>query len=342
MSDETTRKVQRKRRKMQRVTMTDVAREARVSPSTVSLFLRRPEAVSDRIGARVAGAVEALGYVPNLMAGGLAAAGARVVSVTVPSLRNAFFSETVSELERLLSAHGLHTLVGHTEYSAEREEQLVRAALSWAPAAIVLTGRTHTDATRDILRRTGARVVEMWDLGDDPIGHMVGFRHEDVGRLMARHFLSQGYPDAAFAGARLAEDTRAAQRAAGFMDEMATCGRPARIVEEKGPATTAAGAALLARLLETPVRAVACSNDTVALGMLFEAQRRGLAVPDALAVAGFGDLEFAAQAVPPLTTVRPPAETIAAAVADFVLDAAEAGARPAVDTGYAFIRRASA
>ncbi len=331
----------RRRRGMQRVTMGDVASRAQVSPSTVSLFLRKPAAVSARVGARVRAAIEALGYVPNFVAGGLAAAGSRVVSVTVPSLRNAFFSETVTELERLLSAHGLHTLVGHTEYSLEREEELVRSALSWAPAGVVLTGRAHTDATRDLLLKSGTRVVEMWDLGDDPIGWMVGFSHETVGRLVARHFLGRGYDSAAFAGARLAEDTRAAQRAGGFLDEMAAAGRPARLVETDGPASTAAGATLLSRLLADPVRAVACSNDTMALGVLFEARRQGLSVPGDLAVAGFGDLEFAATAVPSLTTIRPPAQRIAAAVAGIVLGEADPGTR-IVDTGYIFIARDSA
>lgn len=327
---------------MQRVTMADVARHAAVSPSTVSLWLRRPEGVSARIGVRVAAAIDELGYVPNFVAGGLAAAGSRVVSVTVPSLRNAFFSETVTELERILSAHGLHTLVGHTEYDPAQEERLVRAALSWAPAAVVLTGRDHAPGTRDLLRRSGARVVEMWDLGPDPIGRMVGFSHEAVGRRLARHFAEKGYGSAAFAGARLAEDTRAARRARGFLEAMAAAGIPARLVEVPGPASTAAGAPLMDQLAADPVRAVACSNDTVALGLMFEAARRGIAIPGTLAVAGFGDLEFAARTVPPLTTLRPPADRIAAAVAEAVLQGSGGDAPAVTDLGTVFLDRGSA
>src|SRR4030095_9802071 len=68
------RRTPRRRRKMQRVTMTDVAKLAQVSPSTVSLFLRRPDGVSPAAGQTIARAIEALGYVPNPVAGGLAAA----------------------------------------------------------------------------------------------------------------------------------------------------------------------------------------------------------------------------------------------------------------------------
>lgn len=345
-----TTKTKRKRRKMQRVTMDEVAKLAAVSPSTVSLFLRKPAAVSERISARVKEAIDELGYVPNYVAGGLAAAGSRVVSVIVPSLRNAFFSETVAELERHLSRSGLQTLVGHTEYSLDHEEALVRAALSWAPAAVVLTGYNHNDATRNLLRQTDTPVVEMWELGGTPIDQAVGFSHDAAGRTIARHFIKQGYDSAAFLGARMSEDLRAAQRSHGFLDEMTRAAIPVHLIEDTAPASTACGARMLNEVCQNPVRAVACSNDTVALGVLFEAQRRGISVPSELAVAGFGDLDFASQTVPPLTTIRPSAGSIAAKVAECIL--AHEGlsgttlANPGVashdhDTGFTFVPRRS-
>ncbi|GAA4223950.1 LacI family DNA-binding transcriptional regulator [Sagittula marina] len=305
---------------MERVTMADVARHAGVSASSVSLFLRKPDAVSVRIAPRIAAAIEEMGYVPNLVAGGLAAAGSRVVSVIVPSLRNAFFSETVTALERHLARKGLQTLVGHTEYSLDQEEALVRAALSWAPAAIVLTGGQHTQRTRDLLRKTATPVVEMWELPAEPIDRAVGFSHEQVGGEMARHFIACGYRRAAFLGARLHEDTRADSRARGFVSAMEAAGCEAFVTTEKAPASAATGAHLLDAVVAGRARAVACSNDTVALGLLFEAQRRGIAVPDTLAVAGFGDLDFAAHCVPTLTTIRPQADRIAATVSRCILD----------------------
>ena len=89
------------------VTMMDVAKLADVSPSTVSLYLRKPDAVSPAAGQDIARAISTLGYVPNLVAGGLAAASSKVVSIIVPSIRNAFFAETVSTLQSELAAEGL-------------------------------------------------------------------------------------------------------------------------------------------------------------------------------------------------------------------------------------------
>src|SRR5690606_31441291 len=112
-------------------------------------------------GREIARAIQSLGYVPNLVAGGLAAASSRVVSIIVPSIRNAFFAETVSTLQSELVAEGLQVLLGHSEYGLDQEEALVRTALSWAPAAIVLTGLSHSPATRRMLAASDVPVVEM-------------------------------------------------------------------------------------------------------------------------------------------------------------------------------------
>jgi LacI family gluconate utilization system Gnt-I transcriptional repressor len=335
----------RRRRKMQAVTMHEVAARAAVSPSTVSLFLRRPSAVSPEAGRAIARAIDDLGYVPNLVAGGLAAAGSRVVSVVVPSVRNAFFAETVAAIERGLTPHGLQVLLGHSDYAEAREEALVRAALSWSPAAIVLTGLDHGRATRDLLRKARVPVIEMWELGGPPIDVAVGFRHREAGAMAARALLDRGRTRLAYLGARLHEDRRAARRAEGFRAAAEAAGVQARVVSHPAAASTETGGLLLDHALrDVPgLDGVACSNDVVALGALFEAQRRGVAAPEALSLVGFGDLGFAASCNPALTTIRPAADLIGAEVARLVLAraAGEAPGATEIDTGCVFVNRRS-
>jgi LacI family gluconate utilization system Gnt-I transcriptional repressor len=244
-----------------------------------------------------------------------------VVSIIVPSLRNAFFAETVTTIQTLLAKEGLQTLVGHTEYAVEREEELVRAALSWAPAGVVLTGLDHTDATQRMLKGSNLPVVEMWEIGRQPIDVNVGLSHHEIGRMAARHLLSVGRQRLAFLGARLHEDRRAWQRSEGFRSECADAGIEAAIITHPAPASTESGGILLSQALATARRfdGFACSNDTVALGALFECQRRRLAVPDALSLIGFGDLEFGSFCVPPLTTIRPSGDLIAREVTRLLL-----------------------
>jgi LacI family gluconate utilization system Gnt-I transcriptional repressor len=338
----------RKRRKMQRVTMMDVAKLAQVSPSTVSLYLRKPAAVSPAAGKEIARAISALGYVPNLVAGGLAAASSKVVSIIVPSIRNAFFAETVSTLQSELAADGLQVLLGHSEYGEDQEEALVRTALSWAPAAVVLTGLSHSAETFKLLQASGVPVVEMWELGGKPIDMAVGFSHTQVGASAARHLLSKGRRTLAFLGARMQEDHRAEKRASGFSETVCTEDVVAcEVINHPGAATVEAGSLLLNRALQQlpNLDGIACSNDLIALGALFECQRRGIAVPDRIAVVGFGDLDFSASCIPSLTTIRPAGDLIGKEVARLILNSIHGnrpeGAPRIIDTGHVLIERRS-
>jgi LacI family gluconate utilization system Gnt-I transcriptional repressor len=338
----------RKRRKMQGVTMMDVAKHARVSPSTVSLYLRKPEAVSPSASQEIARAIDSLGYVPNLVAGGLAAASSRVVSIIVPSIRNAFFAETVSTLQMELAAEGLQVLLGHSEYGEAQEEALVRTALSWAPAAIILTGLTHSHGTRKLLKASRIPVVEMWELGGEPIDMAVGFSHPQVGASAARHLLSKDRRTLAFLGARMQEDHRAAQRSRGFEAACWAGGAiRAEIINHPGAASVEAGALLLNRALEQikDLDGIACSNDLIALGVLFESQRHGIPIPDKIAVIGFGDLDFSASCVPSLTTIRPSGDLIGKEVARLILSSINGmhaeGSTRTIDTNHVLIERRS-
>jgi LacI family gluconate utilization system Gnt-I transcriptional repressor len=338
----------RQRRRMQLVTMTEVARAAEVSASTVSLFLRKPELVSTAIGKRIAQAVEELGYVPNLVAGGLAAAGSRAVSVIVPTIQNDFFAGTIAALQRELEPAGFQLLLGNTDYDLAREEELVRTALSWAPAAIVLVGLEHSRGTKRLLLQARMPVFEIWECGQSPLDTAVGFHHRDVGAKALHHLVARGRRRLAFLGARMGDDLRARQRASGFSRAAADAGLelPA-ILDTPGTASTEAGGSLLAQALARPERidGIACSNDLMALGALFECQRRGIAVPEALAIIGFGDLGFSASCVPPLTTIRPPGRAIGREVGRLIKERLKQAALPSesrtIDLAFELVQRSS-
>lgn len=336
----------RSRRKMQRVTMTEVAERASVSPSTVSLYLRKPDAVSASAGRSIARAIDELNYVPNLVAGGLASASSRAVSIIVPSVRNAFFAETVATMQMELGKENLQVLLGHSEYSEREEENLVRTALSWAPAAMVLTGLSHSVNTYKLLRTSKIPVVEIWELGRQPIDMAVGFSHEKVGIAAAEHLLSRGRRKLVFLGARMQEDHRAAQRAEGFATAAgADAAARVDIINHPGPAGVEIGGVLLAQALERhpDLDGIACSNDHIALGALFECQRRNVPIPESLALIGFGDLDFSSACNPALTTIRPSGDLIGSEAARLIVERMLTGAAGAriVDTHFRLLQRQS-
>lgn len=314
---------QRFRRNTKRVTMADVAVLANVSASTVSLYLRRPEEVTKALGKRIEDAIETLDYVPNLMAGALAAAKTRVIGVVVPSMVNSMFASTVSRMQSTLGRCGYQLLLGNSEYSKEQEESLVRTFMSWSPSAMVLTGLQHSRETRRILTNSAIPVVEMWELGSNALDTMVGFSHEDAGRVQARHLIESGCRKLAYIGARLSVDNRAQLRAEGVK---ATCrdllgDSNCRVIDTGvGRMAEAARKALSTLLAEQPdVDGIVFSNDVLALGALMQAQYQGIRVPDDIALIGFGDMDFSNCCTPTISTVKPPREEIGDRVAEFLL-----------------------
>jgi LacI family transcriptional regulator, gluconate utilization system Gnt-I transcriptional repressor len=323
------------------VTLADVARLAGVSPITVSRVLNRPELVTSDTAAHVQQAIDRTGYVPNLLAGGLASKRTKLVAAIVPSITNAIFVEAVQALTDRLWETGYQVLLGLSGYPPAREDALLAAVLSRRPEAIYLTGINHSPATRQRLLAARIPVVETWDMTPTPIDMLVGFSHEKVGEAVARHLLDRGHRRI---GLVWADDARAQARRRGFLAEMARHGSAdPPTVTVAAPSTLMLGRQGAAHLLGAKRRptAVFCSSDLLAHGVLEEARARGLAMPRELAVIGFGDLEFTQHTFPALSTVRIDRAAIGRIAAELILARIAGAAAPAsvIDVGFEIVDR---
>ncbi len=286
------------------MTLKDVAKLAGVSPITVSRVLNRPEMVTPGTREVVRQVIERTGYVTNLLAGGLASRKTRFVAAVVPAISNQVFSESIQSLTDRMWESGYQVLLGTTGYPTSREENLLAAILSRRPDGIFLTGISHTVESHRRLAAARIPVVEAWDLTPTPVDMLVGFSHEKVGQAVAEYLLGKGYRQF---GVISADDARAEVRRMEYLSVLEKHGiTGVSSVRVPAPSNFRLGREGLARLLEQgPLpRAVFCSSDTLAHGILSEAQSRGLSVPGDLAIVGFGDLDFAAHTFPPLSTVR--------------------------------------
>lgn len=167
--------VTRKRRGAGRVTINAVAKQAGVSAITVSRYFNQPEQVSPELRERIAASVNALGYVPNLVAGGLASARSRVVAMVIPNISGPIFADTIQGFSDTLSQHGFQLLLASSYFSVEQEESAVRAFLGWSPAALVLTSRFHSDATEKMIGQADIPVIETWDHQPERSPIQIGF-----------------------------------------------------------------------------------------------------------------------------------------------------------------------
>lgn len=333
--------IRRSRRGSGAITLRDVAKLAGVAPITASRVLNTPEQVSVDVRQKVLDAVQKTGYVPNRMAGGLASSRSRLIAAVVPSTVMSVFMETIESLNGALFDAGYQLMLGQSGYSASREESLLEAIIGRRPDGIFLTGILRSGKGRTRLLASGIPVVETWDLTPTPIDMLIGFSHTDIGREVARFLMGQGRRRLALIRA---EDERADRRATAFMEAVAREGlAPVEVVNVGASRSLKSGREALGRLLaQAPeVDAVFCSSDLLALGVMTEARVRGIAIPGRLALIGFGDVPFAADMAPALSTVRINGADIGQMAASRLIDRAEGREvlSRIVDVGFSIVER---
>lgn len=329
-------------------TMQDVARLAGVSTITVSRVLRLPEKVKPGTRDRVLAAVQELGYVPDQIAGSLSSRESRQVAAIVSTLAGSIFASTVDGLAESLREQGHQLLLGTSEYSAASEEQLIATALSRRPDGLVLTSGEHTPRARQMLAHAGVPIVEVWDIPAAPLDMAAGFSNVEAGRAITRFLYDTGRRRIGLIGGSREGDQRGRLRFQGYATALRECslGEPRSIVDPDVASMVERGARNLVALLDRwpDTDAIFCTSDSVALGALSEARRRGIAVPERLAIAGFGDFEFAGEFGLGLTTVRIPGRAIGAAAGRLILDRKRGvpDLPKFVDLGFEIVRRGSA
>ena len=330
------------------LTLRDVARVAGVAPITASRALNTPDAVSAKVLKKVRDAVAQTGYVPNLLAGALASQKSRLVAAVVPHLSGPVFLETIESLTQTLAAAGYQLMLGQSGYENSREDVLLDTIIGRRPDGIVLTGAMRSEEARRKLKASGIPVVETWDLSPTPIDMLVGFSHEKIGTAVAEFLRRAGRRRVATVSGN---DDRSRRRAGAFTrravelgmgqgggDAVPSCFVPA-------PTTLGGGREGLARLLDggAEIDAVFVSSDMMAIGVMIEAATRGISIPGQLALIGFGDLSFARDLQPALTTVRIDGTAIGRTAAQFIMDrtAGKPVEHPHCDLGFTIIERAS-
>jgi LacI family gluconate utilization system Gnt-I transcriptional repressor len=326
------------------ITLSDVAKLAGVSAITISRALNTPDRVSPGTLKRVRDAVARTGYVPNLLAGGLASNRTRLVAALLPTIAGSVFLETIQALTDTLAGAGYQLMLGQSGYTGAREDALIDAIVGRRPDGIVLTGIMHSPQGRRRLIASGIPVVETWDLTPTPIDMLVGFSHEKVGVQVADWLNAKGYRRPAIL---TADDYRAGLRRHGFESRLRELGVkqvPACVVA--APSTLGNGRAGLTELLvqDAKVDFVFCSSDLLAHGVITQAQAQGLKVPQDLGVLGFGNLGFSADIHPALSTVHVDGVAIGQQAARFIVDRlAGRDTGPKVrDIGFSILERASA
>lgn len=281
-----------------------------MSLGTVSNVLNHPELVAESTRSRVLGVIDSLGYVRAEGARQLRGWASRVLAVLVHDLANPFFTALASGVEQAAREADLGIMVctgAHRPAEAARHLSLIT---SHRVRGAVLASGEGAGRTAAAFRRNAVPYVMADQNAPQPDSCSVGIDDMAGGHAAVRHLVERGHRSLVYVSGpdRLQQIRDRRRGALGALSESGIAATALR--ELPCPTLTVhAGRDAGHRVLGLPDRptAVFCANDLLALGVLQALYEAGLRVPDDIAVIGYDDIDFAASAVVPLTSVRRPA-----------------------------------
>ncbi|WP_199429769.1 LacI family DNA-binding transcriptional regulator [Qaidamihabitans albus] len=302
----------------------DVAERAGVSVGTVSNVLNHPERVADGTRAAVQSAITALGFVRNSSAAQLRAGTSRSIGLIVLDMANPFFHDVARGVEQVADELGYAVVLCNSDDQLPRENRYLQVLEEQRVRGVLITPIEVSSERLDALRRRGTPTV----LVDrhDPRVNCCSVAVDDVGggELSGAHLVELGHEKIVYLSGPLAL-RQCADRLTGLRRAVAAAGldpdEAIEVVEERAMnARTAHAAASALFAAGSTATSVFCANDLMALGVLRAALRTGRRVPEDLAIVGYDDIEFAADATIPLTSIRQPTQQIGRAAAQLLVE----------------------
>ena len=309
------------------VSIRDVAAYAGVSVGTVSNVLNRPDVVAEPTRSRVQAAIKELGFIRNESARQLRAGRSRTIGLVVLDVANPFFTDVARGVEDEASESGLAVILCNSDDQQTKETHYLELLEEHRVQGILITPVSADDDRLARLQQRGTPVVLVDSRS--PTRGQCSVSVDDVlgGELAVSHLLGDGHTRIAFVGGPLSI-RQVADRRDGALRALDRAGAsPDGLHMIETPAlNVAAGQRAGAAIAELPAArrpsAVFCANDLLALGVLQEMTAQRIRVPDSISLIGYDDIDFAAAAAVPLSSVRQPRQLLGRTAAQLLLDEA--------------------
>ena len=305
----------------ERRSILDVAQMAGVSIATVSRVINANGYVSSKTEKRVREAIERCGYVPNMAARGMRTNRMPVIGFVVDNVKNEYFSDLATNLQRIFMAKGYFLLICTTDCVPEVEQASIRMLSAQRASGLIVISRDV--ASDSIPEDMPAVCIDC--LTPRPCGSMLARVESDNlhgGYLATKELIDKGCREIVlFTGPENAYTSR--QRAQGYFSALLEAGLPIdlrRVFHFTGY-DYSNGEQLVSQLIES---GISCDGifaicDYVVQGSLDALARHGIRVPEEVRVVGFDDLYMAQCAGRKLTTIHQYSEQVAQATADILL-----------------------
>lgn len=295
----------------------EIARLAGVSTATVSRVLNSPSQVKVATRDKVMAAVNETGYRPNAAAKALATKRTRTIAAVIPTLRHSIFAIFMNSLEDKLASLGFNLVIATHGFDASNEYQRCSDVLKMGAEALIVSGTQHDESFYQLLETTGIPCVCTSIYQADFSLPTIGYDNQLLAFRAIDYIVSQGHKRITVIHSDVQNNDRMSLRVQGVLSAAKEL-KDIDITLFQAELGVAGGVAVAKNLFaQKPLPdACLCLADVFALGLLFEAQRQKIPVPEELSVMGFEDTDWAAACEPPLTTVALPARQLAIETAE--------------------------
>ena len=336
--------------------MEEFAAVAGISRPTVSKYFHDPESVKKSTRSRIEAALEEHDYRPNIFAMNQNRQLTKNVGIVVPYLADPYFAEIARTIERALIDAGFFPLLYSAHGEAGIEVEILDSLRALKPAGVLLAPLGRRSSNRAEIERFCDEVPTiLFDSNIEGIGEaFVGSDNYSFVSQTVDYLVGEGM-EPCFIEMTTPANPNAVRRHEAYLAKMEQYGLQPRVVgfDGQGWDFERIGREGMLRLIESggpPTRAVLCSNDRLAIGVLAACYEKGLRVGrgdgTALCVASHDDHPFSRFTCPALTTSRHDYQAVAGGAVDTLLDLIAAGGR--FDTRHEtlfptqFVKRASA
>src|SRR2546421_10619481 len=307
---------------MSGVRIKDVAKLSGVSTATVSHVINKTRYVSDETKRRVLGAIENVGYAPNIHARNLASGRSRTLGLIISDITNPFFPDLVKSIQERALELGYDVIVLNTNYEPERDAPYVQRLLELRVRGVMIL---TTEMDLSVVERLSSREIAVVFLDIGKVGpHTSNIRvnYEKGVQEAVEHLLELEHRQIAFISGPVRFKSAQFRRQA-FLETMkshrASLHTESLILE--GNFRLESGEHLVRDMLTLKSRptAILAANDLMAVGALRGLGRAGLKVPKDVSVIGCDDISLAELTDPQLTTIMIPRTEIGTAAVEAVL-----------------------
>ena len=298
----------------QEVSIADIARSAGVSHTTVSRALRESPLISPDTRGRIQRIAREMGYTPNALAQGLQTQRTSTIGLIVTTIADPFFSDVVKGVEGVAREAGFSILFGASYNEPEQEMMLIDMFhRRRVDGILIASSRVSNYEQRLDHIKVPTVLINSQAQSQHKLLHRIAVDDLRGAQLAVEHLLQLGHRAIGYLGSRSRPYSNQ-QRLSGYQKALTAAGiawEDTWIViapneEASSEADERIGRQMLPHLFASGVTAAFCYNDMIAIGGLLACREQGIAVPTALSLVGFDDVNAARYVEPQLTTIHQP------------------------------------